>query len=140
MSGSMPSTRAISRMRRPRVSCCTCRVSLARSTSRWIAWPRSDLRSDLQLVPRHAAIGFEIALARRVHHARRQRRSGGVAVPAAGAALRVEIIAQRLLVEARLRLAGLVGIDRPEARGIRRHHFVDQDDAAVPVAAELEFG
>src|SRR4051812_46754271 len=44
-------------------------------------------------------IGFQIPLAGRLHHARRQRRWRGVAVPAAGAALDVEIVAQRLLVE-----------------------------------------
>ena len=94
----------------------------------------------MQLAPRHPPIGLEIALAGRLHHARRQRRRRGVAVPAAGAALGVEIVAQRLLVEARLRLAGLVDVRRPEPRAVGRHHLVDQDDAAVAVAAELELG
>src|SRR5262245_21660171 len=80
--------------------------------------------SNLQLAPRHAPIRLKIALARRLHHAGRQRRRRRVAVPAAGAALAVEIIAQRLLVEAWLRLTGLVEVDRPEARRVRRHHLV----------------
>src|SRR4030081_209715 len=41
-------------------------------------------RLSLQLVPRHAPVGFEIALAGRIDHAGRQRRRRGVAVPAAG--------------------------------------------------------
>src|SRR5262249_2946540 len=71
---------------------------------------------------------------------RRQRRRRGIAIPAAGAALGVKIIAQGLLVETRLRLAGLVGVHRPEAGAVRRHHLIDQDDASVPIAAELELG
>src|SRR4051794_36862605 len=91
-------------------------------------------------MPRHAPVRFEITLAGRIHHAGRQRRRWGVAVPAAGLALGVEIVAQRLLVEARLALAGLVYIDSPEPRRVRRHHLVDQNDLAVLVAAELELG
>src|SRR4029079_881844 len=70
----------------------------------------------------------------------RQRRGRGVAVPAAGAALGVEVVAQRLLVEAGLRRAGLVNIRRPEPRTVGGHHLIDQDDAAAAVAAEFEFG
>src|SRR4051812_14620101 len=80
---------------------------------------------------RDAAIGFEVALAAGIHHAGRQRRWRGVAVPAAGAALGVEIVTQRLFVEAGLRLAGLVDTGRPEARAVGGHHLVDQDDASV---------
>src|SRR5882757_9650005 len=97
-------------------------------------------RLSLQLMPRHAPVGFEIALAGRIDHAGRQRRRRAVAVPAPGFPLGVEIVAQRLLVEARLALAGLVDVDGPEPRTVRCHHFVDQNDAAVTVAAEFELG
>src|SRR6266567_3134815 len=95
---------------------------------------------DFELRPRHPPKRLQIALAGGIHHAGRQRRGRGVAVPAAGAALGVEIIAQRLLVEARLRLARLVDVDRPEPRTVGGHHLVDQDDTAIAVTAELEFG
>src|SRR6202012_5009755 len=64
---------------------------------------------ELQLGPGDAAIGLQIALAGGVDDACRQRRRRGFAVPAAGVAFDVEIIAQRLLVEARLWLAGRIG-------------------------------
>src|SRR6266566_6111895 len=95
---------------------------------------------DNEFSPRNAPISFEITLAGGIHHARRQGWRRRIAVPAAGAALGVEIVAQRLLVETRLRLAGLVGVRRPEPGAIRRHHLIDQDDAPVLVASELEFG
>src|SRR3981081_2442335 len=95
---------------------------------------------DAQLTPRNPSIRFQIPFLARAPHARRQRRRRGVAVPAAGATLGVEIVAQRLLVETRLRLAGLVDVDRPEPRTVGGHHFVDQDDASIAVAAEFELG
>src|SRR5437660_4835840 len=94
-------------------------------------------KSDLQLTPRHAPIRFEIPLARRIHHAVGQRRGRRVAVPAAGATLGIEIVAQRLLVEGGLRPAGLVAVGGPEPRTVRGHYLGDQDHAAVRRAAEL---
>src|SRR5579864_1936846 len=96
--------------------------------------------SDRQLPTSDAPVRLEIAPAGRLDDARRQRRCWRIAVPAAGAALGVEMVAQRLLVETRLRPAGLVGIDRPEAQRVRRHHLVDQDDLAISIAAEFELG
>src|ERR1019366_10540366 len=96
--------------------------------------------SDGQFGPGDAAVSLEIALAGGLHDACRQRRRRRLAVPAAGTALGVEVIAQRLLVETRLRLAGLVDIRRPEPRTVGGHHLVDQDDMAVLVAAEFELG
>src|SRR5258708_6912186 len=61
--------------------------------------------SDLELAPGDPPIGLEIALAGGLDHACRQSRRGRVAVPAAGAALGVKVVAQRLFVETRLRLA-----------------------------------
>src|SRR6185369_11338621 len=95
---------------------------------------------DRQLTSRHPPIRFEIPLARRVHHAVRQRRGRGVAVPAAGAALGVEIVTQRLLVEGGLWPAGLVDVGGPEPRTVRGHHLIDQDDAAVGSPSKLELG
>src|SRR6266436_75265 len=95
---------------------------------------------DFQFTPRDPPIGFEIALAGGIHHACGQRWCWRVAVPAAGTALGVEIVAQGLLVETRLRLAGLVGVHVPKPGAVRRHHLVDQDDPPVRIAAELELG
>src|ERR1700722_19168532 len=100
----------------------------------WLAW------LNRKFAPRDPPIGFEIAFAGGLHDAWGQGRGRRIAVPAAGAALDVEIIAQRLLVETRLRLAGRVDIRRPEPRTVGGHHLVDQDDMAVLVAAEFEFG
>src|SRR5258705_13910783 len=97
-------------------------------------------RQDCELMAGDAAVGLELTLAGGFPHARRQRRRRRLAVPAAGASLGVEIIAQRLLVEARLRPAGPIGIRGPEPRTVRGHHLVDQDDASIAISAELEFG
>src|ERR1700736_4086610 len=88
---------------------------------------------NLEFAVRHPPISLEIKLARCVDDARGQGWRRGVAIPAADVALGVEIVAQRLLVETRLRLAGFVDVDRPETRAVRRHHLVDQDDAAILV-------
>src|SRR5439155_21080393 len=106
----------------------------------WSFGPSRNDALDGELTTRDAAIGLEIARAGGVYHARRQRRRRRLAVPAAAAALGVEIIAQRLLVEARLRLAWSVGIRGPEPRTVGGHRLVDQDDAAAFITAELEFG
>ncbi len=51
--------------------------------------------------------------------------------------LGIEPVAKWLLVEARLRLAGLVPVGRPEPRAVGGQHLVDQQGAPVD-AAELE--
>src|SRR5262249_5047055 len=95
--------------------------------------------SNSELFSRYAPERFQIALAGGVHHAGRQGRRRGLAIPATGAALGVGIIAQGLVVEGWLRPAWLGAVDRPEAGRVRRHHLVDQDNATVLIAAELEF-
>src|SRR5260221_990930 len=104
--------------------------------TRWLAMTRLDR----ELTPRHPPIGLEIALAGGLHDAGRQGRRRRLAVPAAGAALGVEIIAQPLLVETRLRLAWPVNIRRPESRTVEGHHLVDQDGMSILVAAGFIFG
>src|SRR5829696_2342062 len=86
------------------------------------------------------AVRIEIALARRAYDGIGQRGRRRLAVPAPRAPLGVEPVAQRLLVEARLRAAGLVDIRRPEARAVGGEHLVGQHRAAGRVAAELELG
>src|ERR1041385_4211392 len=86
-------------------------------------------RDHLKLSAGDQAVRLEIALAGGVHDAVRQGWRRRLAVPAAGAALCVEIIAQRLLVETRLRPARRIDVRSPEPRAVRRHHLVDQDDA-----------
>src|SRR5215471_15282291 len=129
--------------------CCSCLVMALRlgtcHRARFSRGPAGAAREQeswlyLRLATRDSPIGLEIALARGLDHGLRQGRRRGFAVPAAGASLDVEIVAQGLLVEACLRPAGYVVIDRPETRGVGGHHLVDQDDAALAVAAELEFG
>src|SRR3954470_13237603 len=82
--------------------------------------------------------GVEIAEAGRLDHAHRERGTRGLAIPPAGTPFGVQIVAQGLLVEARLRTAGLIAVRRPEARAVGGEHFVDQADCAVAIAAELE--
>src|SRR5713226_2181514 len=94
---------------------------------------------DCQFGAGDTPIGLQITLAGGVHDAGWQWRRRGFAVPAAGAAFRVEVIAQRLLVEARLRLAGPVGVGGPEPRTVGGHHLVDQDNSSIAVPAEFEF-
>src|SRR5258706_321983 len=54
--------------------------------------------------------------------------------------LGIEPVAQRLLVEAGLRLAFGIAVERPEARAVGRHHLVDQQDLARYGPAKLELG
>src|SRR4051794_20439327 len=70
----------------------------------------------------------------------RQRRRRILAVPAPGAPLGIEVVPERLLVVARLRATGLVITREPEARAVRRQHFVYERDLPGRIAAELELG
>src|SRR5688572_12191760 len=90
----------------------------------------------IQWSSRDEPVRLEVSLARRLDNALGQRGSGRVAVPASGLALTVEVIAQRLLVEARLAATWLIAVRRPEARAVRRQHLVDQQD---PPALGSEF-
>src|SRR3982751_5662509 len=88
--------------------------------------------------PGNATKSIEVATTRRVHHLGGQRRRRSLAIPSAGPPLGVQIIAQWLLVEARLCAARLVLLRGPEAGAIGSEHFVDQPDRTDGVAAELE--
>src|SRR2546428_13720304 len=77
-------------------------------------------------------------LARRLHDLPWQRRRRCVAVPLALLLQAREIVAQRLLVEARLAPARCVAIGRPEPGGVGRENLVDHEQATVGRAAELE--
>src|SRR5262249_48894422 len=129
----------------------TSAASGRRTDSPMLAFPlaqicRQILAPDgVQMSCRHvlagqSAIGIEIAPAGRFDDFGRQLGRRRVAVPAAGVALDVEPVAQRLLVEAGLRIAGPVAVERPETRAVGRHHLVDQQDLAGGTAAELELG
>ena len=54
-------------------------------------------------------------------------RRGRLLVPAD----RLEVVAHELLVEARLRPAGLIAVGRPEARRVGRQHLVDQRSSSL---------
>ena len=55
-------------------------------------------------------------------------------------AIRVDLepVTDELLVVRRLRLAGLVALERPEAGAVRRQDLIAEDDVAVLIEAELE--
>src|SRR5436190_24318240 len=84
--------------------------------------------------------GVEISGTCRIDDARRQRRRRVVTAPPASAAFTVQVITQRLLVEARLRTSWPIAIRWPEARAVRREHLVDQRDGASGVAPEFKLG
>src|SRR3954464_10896181 len=91
-----------------------------------------------------ATIDIEVALARRVDHFLRQRRWRIVAVPPPGAPLRIEVVAERLFVEAGLPMSRFITVRGPEPRAVRREHFINQYNLLGPVSpsgghtAELE--
>src|SRR6266513_2491239 len=106
--------------------------------------PQSAIRnpqsvsSDLQLLPGDPPIRLQIPLARRLHDLARQGRGGSVAVPLPILLQTREVIAQRLLVEARLTAAGGVAVRGPEARRVGRQDLVDHEQTTVGRGAELE--
>jgi hypothetical protein len=53
---------------------------------------------------------------------------------------RLEIIVHELLVEARWALACRIAVGRPEARGVEGQGLLDQDQIALPIERQLEFG
>src|SRR4051812_35302004 len=99
----------------------------------------SKLR-EIQFRSSDAAECVEITSAGRVNDRRWQRRRRRFAVPLADLPLAIEIIAQGLLVEARLSATRRVRIRRPEPRAVRREHFVDEDHLARAIMPELELG
>src|SRR2546426_2847335 len=101
------------------------------------AWPSPI---HLQVLPCDQSVRLEVPLARAPAHLRRQWRGRRVAVPLAFLLQAGEIVAQRLLVEARLALAGPVAVRRPEPRGVGREDLVDHEQPPVGRRAELELG
>ena len=87
--------------------------------------PRRASRANAR--PGDALVGLDVALARRRDDlgGQRRRRRGLVPVEA------VEVVAHRLLVEARRRDARLPLVGRPEAAGVGRQHLVAQHELAV---------
>src|SRR5207247_5634883 len=95
-------------------------------------WENEGLsRSNLQGLPRDQAVRLPIALARRLHDLRRQRWWRRVAVPLPLLLQAREVVAQRLLVEARLAPPWLVAVRRPEARRVGREHPVDHEQQPI---------
>src|SRR5690606_18896523 len=68
----------------------------------------------------------------------RQGRRRCLLVPLALLDQLVQVVADRLLVERRLSAARLVALAGPEARAVRRQHFVDDDELTVREHTELE--
>src|SRR5437762_297508 len=94
----------------------------------------------LQVLPRDQPVRLQVSLARRLHDLRWQRRGRRVAVPLPLVLPAREVVAQRLLVEARLAPPWLVAIRRPEARRVGREDLVDHEQPLVGRrrGAELE--
>src|SRR4051812_28846128 len=80
---------------------------------------------------------IQVAGAGRQDDGRGQARRRGFPIPLAPLAFAIEIVAQRLLVEAWLAAAWLVRVRRPETRAVGRQHLVDEQDASGGIAAEL---
>src|SRR5205814_7602701 len=78
-------------------------------------------------VARDQAVRLEIARARRLHDLRWQQRRRRVAVPLPLLLQPRQVIAQWLLVEARLRASRLVAVRRPEARRVGCEDLVDHE-------------
>src|SRR5205085_11020741 len=104
------------------------------SSVRWRAAPLLLLVAQVssQRPPRQLRIRLQVFRLGFRYHFWRQRWGGGSLIPRES----FEIIADKLLVEARLAPARLILAGRPEAGGIRREHFVDQDELSV---AQTEF-
>src|ERR1035437_4816556 len=100
--------------------------ALARAFAR-AAGAHHGCRSSCELPAGEAAIRFDVLLARLFDDVRRQRRDGGLFVPADP----LEVVAHELLVEAGLRAARLVAVDGPEAGRVGRQRLVDQDHALL---------
>src|SRR6267378_5621019 len=80
--------------------------------------------SDIQSATRNPIVRLQVPLTRRLHDLPWQRRRRGVPVPLALLLETREVIAQRLLVEARLAPAGRVPVGRPEPGGVGRENLV----------------
>src|SRR6266481_4323638 len=88
-----------------------------------------------ELLPAQALVGFDVLGSCALHHLGGQRRRWAVLVPAA----LLQPVAHELLVERRLAAAGLVTVGGPEARAVRRQHFVNQNNLAAGESAPFEF-
>src|SRR3989442_5143723 len=96
--------------------------------------------SHLQSLPRQASVRIQVALARGAHHLGRERRRRRVPVPPLLLLQVGQIVAQRLLVEARLAPAGPVAVGGPEAGRVGGEGLVHHQQLAPRGGTELEFG
>src|SRR5688572_6176402 len=81
-----------------------------------------------------ALVRLEVPPPRALHDVVRQRRRRRRLVPRQA----LEVVADELLVVARLVVPRLVAVRGPEAAAVRREHLVDQDQPPVRQPAELE--
>src|SRR5690242_6447428 len=80
--------------------------------------------SRVELCAGQALEDVEVPSAGGAHHLGRQGGRRRLPVPSACTALSIEVVTQRLLVEARLRSAGAVGVRRPEPRAVGGEHLI----------------
>ena len=88
---------------------------------------------SVQVPASQPAIRFDVLRARARYHVFRERRHGRLLVPMD----LFQVVADELLVEARLRPPGVILVLRPVARGIGCQNLVAENDLAVELS-ELE--
>ena len=110
------------------------RSSIVAATVRTVGGQCPLYTSHFQRPPRQSLVRFQVSPLRPLDHVSRQRRGGRGFVPRLG----LQPVADELLVEARLVVAGLVTFGRPEAAAVGGQDFVDQYQRPVRQAAELE--
>src|SRR5260221_198156 len=94
------------------------------------------LPSPLEGALRNPLVGLDVLGARLLDHVGRQLGRRRLVVPTGG----IGPVAHELLVEGRLRLARLVAVSGPEARGVGSEDLVAEDDLGAGVGAKLELG
>src|SRR5881394_630383 len=92
--------------------------------------------SALEGALRDPLIGLDVLGPRLLDHVGRQLGRRWLVIPAGG----IGPVANELLVKGRLRLARLIAVGRPEARGVGGKYLVGKDDLGAGVATELELG
>src|SRR6185369_2717965 len=75
---------------------------------------------------RQSTVDVEVACAGSVDHVLGKPRRRVIAVPPSCTLFRIEIIAERLLVEAGLSVPRLIAVSRPETRAVWCEHFIHQ--------------
>src|SRR5713226_9234237 len=141
-----PSTRLMKRFSNSRTASSNCTpfstISSTSRSSRSLIMRRRSWPGSWQLSACQASERLDVLFPRPFHHVRRQRGHRRLLVPVDA----LEVVADELLVKARLWAARSIAIERPEPRGVRGQRLVDQDhpllrgSAIVGQKPEFELG